>query len=323
VGHIGVKDLRQAVDGAGTNDTQQSSCPTCAKANISQNPFPQKASHRATRLLERIHSDICGPLPISYRSYRYFILFICCHSRYIFLYFLKSRSEAAQRFIEFRSQAETFSREKIAILRVDNAPELTQGALQAECNRTGITYEKTVPDSPSQNGVAERCNRTLVSMARAMIIDAKLPEWFWTFAIQAAVHIKNRVPHSALPAHKTPFELWFHYKPNLSHLRLFGAYCTSRITPASGTKLSPRGEHGRHLGYAKDARGYIVWVPNATGPGGSVKVRRDVKFHDDSLLENAESWQNGNHEYDAGTPEGPAPTHEACAIYYPRMGIAN
>jgi hypothetical protein len=203
---------------------------------------------------------------------------------------------------------------------VDNAPELTQGALQAECNRTGITYEKMVPDSPSQNGVAERCNRTLVSMARAMIIDAKLPEWFWTFAIQAAVHIKNRVPHSALPAHKTPFELWFHYKPNLSHLHLFGAHCTSRITLASGTKLSPRGEHGRHLGYAKDARGYIVWVPNETRPGGSVKVRRDVKFHDNSLLENAESWQNGNHEYDAGTPEGPTPTHEACAIYYPCMG---
>jgi hypothetical protein len=110
------------------------------------------------------------------------------------------------------------------------------------------------------------------------------------------------------------------YKPNLSHLRLFGAHCTSRITPASGTKLSPRGEHGWHLGYAKDARGYIVWVPNETGPGGSVKVRRDVKFHNDSLLENAETWQNGNHEYDAGTPEGSTPTHEACAIYYPCMG---
>lgn len=239
-------------------------------------------------------------------------MFICCHSRYIFLYFLKSRSEAVQRFVEFRSQAEAFSRERIAILRVDNAPELTQGPLEAECKRTGIMYEKTVPDSPSQNRVAERCNRTLVSMARAMIIDAKLPEWFWTFAIQAAVHLKNRVPHSALPKQTTPFELWFHYKPNLSHLRLFGAHCTARITPTPGTKLSPRGEHGRHLGYAKDARGYIVWIPGKDGRGGVVKVRRDVKIHDHLLPESAEPRSSGDHENDAGFPKELEHTHETC-----------
>jgi hypothetical protein len=312
MGHIGVKGLKEAAEGAGANDTQLSSCPTCAKANITQTPFPQKASHRATRLLERIHSDICGPFPLSYHSYRYFILFICCHSRYIFIYFLKSRSEAVQRFVEFRSQAEAFCRQKIAILRVDNAPELTQGPLEAECKRTGITYEKTVPDSPSQNGVAERCNRTLVSMARAMIIDAKLPEWFWTFAIQAATHIKNRVPHSALPIHKTPFELWFQYKPNLSHLRLFGAHCTTRITPASGTKLSPRGEHGRHLGYARDARGYIVWIPGPNGRGGSVKVRRDIKFHDHLLPDSVEPRSSDDHENDAGIPDESTSAHKAC-----------
>jgi len=314
MGHIGVKGLQKAAEGAGINDTRVTSCPTCAKANITQTPFPPKASHRATRLLECIHSDICGPFPSFYRSYRYFILFICCHSRYIFIYFMKSRSEAPQRFAEFRSQAEAFCREKIAILRVDNAPELTQGALQAECLCTGITYEKTVPDSPSQNGVAERCNRTLVSMARAMIIDAHLAEWFWTFAIQSAVHIKNRVPHSALPNFQTPFELWFHYKPNLSHLRLFGAHCTARITPPSGTKLSPRGEHGRHLGYAKDTRGYIIWIPNQNGPGGTAKIRRDVKFHDHSLPESVEPRLDGDElpEGNAGSPEGPTQTHDAC-----------
>jgi transposase InsO family protein len=258
MGHIGVKGLRHAAEGIDFDDTTHSSCTICARANIKRTPFPEKASHRATRLLQRIHCDVCGPLPSCYGNYRYFILFICCYSRYISVYFMKTRDEALQCFIEFRALTETFCREKTITLRVDNAPELTKGQFAAHCESEGITYEKTVPEAPSQNGVAERCNLTLASMARAMLIDSDLSDWFWPFAIQAAVHIKNRVPHSNLPPHKTPFEFWHGYKPNLSHLRHFGAYCTSRITPSNALqKFDPRGEPGRFLGYAKDAKGEL------------------------------------------------------------------
>jgi hypothetical protein len=279
MGHIGVKGLRSAVEGLSLDDSTHTSCRICATANIKRSPFPQKATHRATRPLQRIHSDICGPLPPAYGSYRYFILFICCHSRYISLYLLKSREEAPQRFIDFCSAAETSLQQKITILRVDNAPELTRGKLAEFCNAQGITYEKTVPDSPNQNGVAERCNLTLASMVRALLIDSDLSAWFWPFAIQTAIHLKNRVPHSSLPPHVTPFELWHNYKPNLSHLCPFGAHCTSRILPTPSPKFAPRGESGRFLGYATHAKGYLIWVPGTNG-GGSVKTRRDVSFHD-------------------------------------------
>jgi len=192
---------------------------------------------------------------------------------------MRSKDEAPTHFANFRAAAEMFSGQKIAILRADNAPELTKGALEKHCTSAGISYEKTVPDSPNQNGVAERCNRTLNSMVRALLLDSALSQWFWPFAIQTATHLKNRVPHAALPPHKTPFELWYHYKPNLSHLRLFGANCTARILSDSLPKYDPRGESGRFLGYAKDARGYIVWIPNSSGHGGTAKVRRDVTFH--------------------------------------------
>ena len=274
MGHIGVKGLRSAVDGVPFDDATLPSCSICARANIKRSPFPPKALHRATNLLERIHCDICGPLPSSYGSYRYFILFICCYSRYIFLYPMKTRDEAHQHFVNFRTLAQNFSGQQIKILRVDNAPELIRGQLEAYCRSSGISYEKTVPDSPSQNGVAERCNLTLASMARAMLLDANLSEWFWPFAIQTAAHIKNRVLHSNLPPHTTPFQFWYHYKPNLSYMRPFGAPCTSRILPTPDPKFAPRGESGRFLGYAKDAKGYILWI------NGSVKIRRDVAFHD-------------------------------------------
>ena len=279
MGHIGVKGLRSAVDGLTSDDSNHHSCVICAEANIKRSPFPDKASHPATRVLERIHCDICGPFPPSYGSFRYFILFICCQSRYISLYLMKSRDEAYQHFTTFRAASEKFCRQNISILRVDNAPELIKGKLEALCKNEGITYEKTVPDSPSQNGVAERCNLTLVSMTRAMLLDANLSAWFWPFAIRTAVHIKNRVPHSNLPPHVTPFQYWYGHRPNLSYMRLFGSHCTSRILSNHTTKLEPRGESGRFLGYPSDAKGYLVWIPGPNGRGGSIKTRRDVTFH--------------------------------------------
>lgn len=281
MGHIGVKGLKNAVDGILFDDSHpNASCNVCAQANIKRSPFPPKSFHPATRLLQRIHCDICGPLPPCYGGYRYFILFIDCYSRYISLYLMKSRDEAYQHFTAFRSLAENFCGQQITLLRVDNAPELIRGKFEQICKTSGITYEKTVPDSPSQNGVAERCNLTLACMARAMLLDAKLGEWYWPFAVHAAAHIKNRVPHSNLPSDKTPFEFWHQHKPNLSYLRIFGSPCTSRVLSNTLSKFVPRGEPGIFLGYAQNAKGYIVWVPASDGRGGSVKIRRDVSFHD-------------------------------------------
>ena len=315
MGHIGVKSLCSAVDGLHFDDCSHPSCIVCSKANIKCSPFPQKVSHRATRVLQRIHCDICGPLPSSYRSYRYFILFIDCFSRFTSLHLMKSRDSAPDLFMQFRSAAETFTKKKLCLLRVDNAPELIQGRFQAHCISHGITYEKTVPDSPNQNGVAERSNQTLACMARAMLLDANLSSWFWPFAVQTAVHIKNRVPHSNLPPHTTPYELWYHEKPNLGYFRVFGTHCTSCLLSNSLTKFEPCRESGHFLGYATDSKGYVIWTPGPNGQGGSIKIRRDVRFHNlpDTVPENLQqsidfdpfSAQNDN----SPAPSGDGPVH--------------
>ena len=238
MGHIGVKGLHSAVDGLPASDSSLESCDVCARANIKRSPFPKQTLHRATGLLERIHCDICGPLPSSYGNFSYYILFIDDYSRYITVFLMKSRNEALSLFTQFQNTAENFCGEKIKTLRVDNAPELIQGQMLSYCKTKGISYEKTVPDSPPQNGVAERTNLTICSMARAMLIDANLRDFFWPFAVLTAAHIKQRIPHSSLPPNTTPFSLWFHRRPNLSHLRPFGTRCTTRIVTAS-----PGGAH--------------------------------------------------------------------------------
>ena len=72
----------------------------------------------------------------------------------------------------------------------------------------------TVHDTPEQNGVAERLNRTLVKKLRAMLLELNLPKSLWGYAILHANYLKNQMHTHSLPD-KTPYEIVHGKKPNL------------------------------------------------------------------------------------------------------------
>lgn len=57
---------------------------------------------------------------------------------------------------------------------MDNAPEFVK--LGRDLESTGVRIEPTATYTPSQNGVAERLNRTLITKARALLEAAGLPD---------------------------------------------------------------------------------------------------------------------------------------------------
>jgi Integrase core domain. len=275
MGHIGVKGLKHAVEGLKFSDKASGPCDICARANIKKSPFPLKSETHATEILERVHSDVCGPFSRGYGGFRYFITLLDDYTSWGVVYFMKKKSETPQNVILYVKSYERIHKTKIRILRVDNAPEYVEGFLRQFCEQEGITYERTVPEAHQQNGKAERHNLTYETMARAMLLDADLHDWFWPFAVLCAVYIKNRVPHSALPTNVTPFERWVLHKPNISHMRPFGSHCTSRVVNEKFKKLELRGETGRFLGYAPESKGYLFWHTASR----TVKIRRDLVFH--------------------------------------------
>ena len=66
---------------------------------------------------------------------------------------------------------------------MDNAREFILSEFQEYLDSEGIILEMTSTYLPSQNGVAERLNRTLIERARAMIINSGLPKFLWEEAI--------------------------------------------------------------------------------------------------------------------------------------------
>jgi hypothetical protein len=275
MGHIGVKGLGNAVEGLKYSDEVSDNCEVCARANIKRTPFPKRSKSHANEILERVHSDICGPFPNGYGGFKYFLTTLDDYSSWGTVHLMRKRSETPQKMATFKACAEKSHNAKLRILRVDNAPEYVEGELRKYCDQEGITYEKTVPEAPQQNGKSERFNYTYEAMARAMLLDANLHDFFWPFAILTAAYIKNRVPHATLPPHTTPYQRWYGHKPNIDHLRPFGAHCTARIVNQKLGKLEPRGETGRFLGYATESKGYLFWHTASR----TVKVRRDLTFH--------------------------------------------
>jgi len=69
--------------------------------------FPKASGNRTIDVLELVHSDICGPMQTtSVGGARYFVTFVDDKSRYMFVYFIKTRDEILTNFKEFKAFAE-------------------------------------------------------------------------------------------------------------------------------------------------------------------------------------------------------------------------
>lgn len=163
---------------------------------------------------------------------------------------------------------------KPKVLRSDRGGEYMSNEFIQYLDQQGIQYQRTVPSTPQQNGVAERKNRTLVEMARCMLIDAKLEKYFWGEAVLMAKYVQNRLPGKEVEG--TPYENWFGRKPNLSHFKQFGSKCFTFIQPEHRRKLDSTAREAILVGYDEISKAYRCYVPSTR----KVIVSRDVRFID-------------------------------------------
>ena len=195
------------------------------------------SANRCSNVLELIHTDICGPFPTaSWNGHTYFITFIDDYSQYGYLYQIHEKAQALEVFKIFKVEVENQLGKKIKAVksdrggeyygRYDGSGEQRPGPFAKYLSECGITPQYTMPGTPSQNGVAERRNRTLKDMVRSMISHSSLPNSLWGKALKTAVYILNRVPSKAV--NKTPYELWTGKKPSIRHLHVWGCPAEAR-----------------------------------------------------------------------------------------------
>jgi hypothetical protein len=82
---------------------------------------------------------------------------------------------------------------------------------------------------------------------KTMIDDQDLSMHLWAEATRSTVYVQNRLSHSAL-RFKTPEEMFFEKKPEVSHLKIFDCPVFVHVPKEKRTKLDPSGKKGIFVG---------------------------------------------------------------------------
>ena len=77
------------------------------------------------------------------------------------------------------------------IIRLDNAKEYK--AVKEPLRELGVELEFVSIYTTYQNGIVERFNRTITTIARAMLIWLELSLFFWAKAVIYAYYIYNKL----------------------------------------------------------------------------------------------------------------------------------
>ncbi|KAK8652167.1 hypothetical protein V6N13_061189 [Hibiscus sabdariffa] len=249
---------------------------------MTKSPFSGKGE-RASDLLGLIHSDVCGPMNTQARGgYQYFITFTDDFSRYGYIYLMRHKSEALERFKEFKNEVQNQHGKSIKALRSDQGGEYLSQDFDELLKECGIVSQLTPPGTPQWNGVSERRNLTLLDMVRSMMSHTDLPTSFWGYALETAAFTLNRVPSKSVQ--KTPHEMWTGRRPNMSFMKIWG--CKAYVKHHMSTKLEPKSEKCTFVGYSKETKGYYFYNEN------KVFVARTGVFLEKEFLTNSGKGRN-------------------------------
>ena len=282
LGHIGKTNLKKLihyVDGVDFSHDEDFNCEICAMTKMTPKPFTKSVT-KTTKPLQLIHCDIAGPLrtPTKFFEERYAILFIDDYSHEIHVYTMKYKNEALEKFKQFRADVQKLGF-MIQCIRTDNGGEFISKVFKQFCKDNGIRQEWTIPYTPQQNGVAERTWRTLFEMTRSMLKESNLGDEWWGRAMKTAAYIKNRCLTSGTDEMKTPYELCYGKKPDLSEMRIFGCQVYAHEPPVGKYyKLDNRAKPGLFMGYSENVKGTLVYLPKED----KVIISRTVKFLENS-----------------------------------------
>ncbi|GJS12355.1 putative RNA-directed DNA polymerase [Tanacetum coccineum] len=233
-----IPDLQKAVVGF---------CEPCVLGKQKKVSFVKSGNTRKLQRLELVHTDVYGPTSVaSIGGSRYYVTFIDDSSRKVWVYFLKNKSEVFNTFKKWKAAVENETNLRVKCLKSDNGGEYSSRDFIEYCAENGIRMLKTVPETPQQNGVAERMNRTLNERAKSMRLHARLPKMFWEDSVTTAAYLIN---------------------------------CGHSVKDVARDKLDAKSVKCTFIGNGSDKMGYRFWDSKIH----KVVRSRDVTFNEDSL----------------------------------------
>jgi hypothetical protein len=254
-------------------------CDTCQLGKHTRTSFGTVKEPGQFSLMQQADVDLLGPLrPASLGGSRYACIFTERSTMWRSIYFMKSKDETLKALQFYLTDIKPLTGSApLQTLKSDNGGEFVNANFQQFCKKNGIKQLFTGAYSPEQNGTAERGNRTVIEMARCMLIDSGLPRNLWAEAAQAAVYTINRMPTTRLQG-ATPYQLLNGHLPSLQHMRIFGSLAWVHIDAQHRSKLDPKSWKGAMVGYDPyNIKCYRIYDPVTSKVKSSTHVTFDER----------------------------------------------
>ena len=268
LGHVNKQRLRKmlkdnVIEGAENVTNENFFCEGCVYGKMHRLPHYRQKEEEEDKCFdigECLYMDLCGPMSVSLGGSKYFMLVKDRKSSHLFVYFLKTKNEAVNYFKKLYQYIATSINKQVKMVRCDNGLEFCNKELTNFLSDKGAISGTSAPHCQQQNGRIERENRIVVESARSMIHQNNEPKHLWAEAVKI-----------------TPYELWHGKKPNILHMRPFGAVAFVLVPKIYRAKFDANATNGILVGY-QDTTDKNYRICNETR--NKVTVARDVVFKD-------------------------------------------
>lgn len=156
---------------------------------------------------------------------------------------------------KFFSMVETQFNTKVKKFRSDNALELN---FHDFFFAKGVVYQFSCVEIPEQNSMAKRKHQHLLSVARALLFQSRVPIQFWGDYILTVTFLINRTPTSLLK-YQSLYQLLYHSPVDYSCFRVFDCLCFSLALLSHRSKIFLRAIVCIFLGYPHGVKGYKLY----------------------------------------------------------------
>nr|GEY15635.1 hypothetical protein [Tanacetum cinerariifolium] len=234
-------------------------CSSCELGKAKRKSFHTKLTPSSKRRLQLLHMDLCGPMRVAnINGKRYVLVIVDDYSRYTWTHFLRSKDETPEVLINFLRLIQRGLQAQVRVVRTNKGTKFFNQTLHAYFATEGILHQTSIAQTPEQNGVVKRRNRTFVEAARTMLSAAKVPLFFWAEAIATACFTQNR--SLVIPRHeKTPYHIINDQKPSVKFFHIFGSICYIVNDGENLNKMKEKGDECIFVGYSTQSRAYRVF----------------------------------------------------------------
>jgi hypothetical protein len=223
LGHVGIKQLNRLIkhdlvrclkDVVFEKDKL---CCSCQASKQVGNTHPKKSIMSTIKAFELLHMDLFGPTQYtSIGGNKYGFVIVDDYIRYTWVFFLADKNDAFATFKLFVKGIHNEFETTIKRVRSDNGSEFKNTRIDELCDDFRIRHQFSAKYTSQSNNLVQRKNRTLIDIARSMLSEYNVSQFFWAEAINTACYYINRLYYHPLKE-KTPYELLNGRKPSIAY----------------------------------------------------------------------------------------------------------